>query len=66
MAFFYFFVAVYAAFIFWLGSKILHKAGFDRKWVFCLLIPIVNVFMIWAFAFSNWPNLKADVKQGIN
>ena len=64
MEMFYLLLPIFILFILWLGSKILEKAGFDKKWVFCLLIPFVNIIIIWVFAFSNWPNLKDDV--GIN
>ncbi|MCF6250361.1 MAG: hypothetical protein L3J75_03700 [Methylococcaceae bacterium] len=63
---FFFLLPFFIVFTLWLGSKILEKAGIDKKWVFCLLIPVVNIFMIWAFAFSNWPNLKDDVEQDLN
>ena len=52
-------------FILWLGSRILDKAGIPKGWVLCLLIPIVNIIMIWVFAFTHWPNLKAGVKQDL-
>ncbi len=57
---------VFVIFILWLASKILIKAGLDPMWCFCLLIPIVNIVMIWAFAFTIWPGLKDDVEQDIN
>ncbi len=63
---FFFLLPFFIVFTLWLGSKILEKAGIDKKWVFCLLIPVVNIFMIWAFAFSNWPNLKDDMEQDLN
>lgn len=66
MEIFYLLLPVFILFILWLGSKILEKAGFDKKWVFCLLVPVVNIILIWVFAFSNWPNLKDGVGQGIN
>lgn len=60
-----FLIAVFVVFVLWLGSKILDKAGLQKTWVFCLLIPVVNIIMIWVFAFSRWPNLKPDVKQDL-
>lgn len=60
-----FLIAVFVVFVLWLGSKILDKAGLHKTWVFCLLIPVVNILMIWVFAFSRWPNLKPDVKQDL-
>ncbi len=60
---FYILVAFFVVFILWLGSIILDKAGHDKIWVFCLLIPVVNIIMIWAFAFTHWPTLKDSVEQ---
>lgn len=60
---FYILVAFFVVFILWLGSIILDKAGIDKIWVFCLLIPLVNIIMLWAFAFTHWPNLKEGVEQ---
>ena len=62
----FFLLPFFIVFTLWLGSKILEKFGLDKKWFFCLLIPVVNIFMIRAFAFTNWPNLKDDVEQDIN
>jgi len=61
--FFFVLLPIFILFTLWLGSKILEKAGFDKKLVFFLLIPIINIIMIWAFAFTKWPNLKQDIKQ---
>ena len=58
-------IAAFVAFTLWLGSKILDKAGIPKAWVLCLLIPVVNIIMIWVFAFCHWPNLKEDVKQDL-
>lgn len=52
-------------FVLWLGTRILEKAGLNKVWVICLLIPILNVFMIWVFAFTYWPNLKPGIKQDL-
>jgi uncharacterized membrane protein YhaH (DUF805 family) len=45
--------------------RILRKAGFDGWWVLVLLIPVVNIIMIWIFAFTRWPTLPADIKQDL-
>ena len=55
----------FGAFILWLGAKILDKAGLPKHMTFFILIPVVNLIMIWVFAFSKWPNLKEDVKQDL-
>lgn len=53
-------VIAFTGFMLWLGSLIIEKAGFDKKWVLTLLIPFVNIIAIWALAFSKWPNVKED------
>ena len=40
-----------------LAGRILEKAGLDGRWTLILLIPVVNVVMIWLFAFCEWPLL---------
>jgi hypothetical protein len=41
---------------FWIGGNIARKAGFSRWLSLLLLVPIVNIVVIWMFAFSSWPN----------
>ena len=65
MLFFYTLVILFSLFILWLGYKILLKAGLDGWWTLALLVPVVNIIMIWVFAFCRWPNLRADVKQNL-
>ena len=47
------------AFFFWMTVRILRKAGYSGWWSLLTLIPIVNIVMIWVFAFSDWPALRA-------
>ncbi|MBS3954294.1 MAG: hypothetical protein KGZ88_15205 [Methylomicrobium sp.] len=61
----FFLLTVMVLFVLWLGTKILAKAGHHQAWVLCLLIPVVNIIMIWIFAFAHWPNLKPDIKQDL-
>jgi uncharacterized membrane protein YhaH (DUF805 family) len=39
------------------ASKILAKAGYSGWWCLLALVPILNIIMLWVFAFSSWPNL---------
>ncbi|MDD4915065.1 MAG: hypothetical protein PHW13_08540 [Methylococcales bacterium] len=50
----------FVLFCLWLGYRILEKAGLDGWWTLVLLVPVINIIMIWAFAFSRWPNVGAD------
>jgi hypothetical protein len=36
---------------------IIRKAGYNGWWILLYLVPLVNVVMLWVFAFANWPNL---------
>ena len=38
--------------------KILHKAGYSGWWAILWFIPIVNIVVIWIFAFAQWPALR--------
>ena len=39
----------------WPCMRILNRAGFTRWWSLLIFVPIVNVIMVWVFAFSEWP-----------
>lgn len=62
---FYILLPLFVIFTLWLGYRILQKAGLDGWWTLVLLLPIVNVIMIWVFAFTRWPNLPTDIKQDL-
>ena len=44
-------------------SPILNKAGFSRWWSLCFFVPIVNILMVWVFAFIEWPAEKEHNKS---
>lgn len=48
------------ALYFWMVIKILGKAGFVGWWCLILLVPIVNLIMIWVFAFIDWPRARSN------
>jgi uncharacterized membrane protein YhaH (DUF805 family) len=43
----------------WMTVRILHKAGYSGWWSLLMLIPLLNIAVIWVFAFADWPALKA-------
>ena len=63
MDIFFVLLSVFVVFTLWLGYRILEKAGFDGRWTLVLLVPVVNIIMIWIFAFSPWPKLGRNVEQ---
>ena len=36
-------------------SRAVAKAGFSSWWAVLALVPIVNVIMLWVFAYAKWP-----------
>jgi uncharacterized membrane protein YhaH (DUF805 family) len=50
----------------WPTVRILHKAGYSGWWCLLTFVPVVNLIMLYIFAFTaEWPNLvgKRDVHQ---
>jgi len=42
-------------------AKVASKAGYSGWWCLLFLVPLVNLVMLWVFAFARWPNLKEGV-----
>ena len=40
------------------GVTVVRKAGYSGWWVVAALVPLVNVVMIFTFAFADWPVLQ--------
>ena len=36
------------------------KAGYSKLWSLLFFVPIINVFIVWVFAFIKWPVEDAD------
>ena len=39
-------------------GPVVKKAGFSRWWSLLLMVPLVNLIMVWVFAFMEWPTEK--------
>jgi len=35
--------------------KIVAKAGYSGAWSLFVFVPLINLIMLWVFAFSTWP-----------
>jgi hypothetical protein len=44
--------ALFSIFVF---GNIAKKAGFTRWFGLLVLVPLVNILVIWIFAFAKWP-----------
>lgn len=42
----------------WACSLIAEKAGYPRWWGLGILLPPVNLLIVWYFAFSEWPGAQ--------
>ena len=51
-------VVVAAALVVWPYSRIFRKAGFSPWLGLLMLVPIVNIVLIFYLAFADWPALK--------
>ena len=38
---------------------VVKKAGFSRWWSLVLIVPLINLIMVWVFAFMEWPAEKS-------
>ena len=45
----------------WAAWRIAGKAGFSPAWGLTVIIPVVNLIVLWVFAFSEWPTLASPV-----
>ncbi|WP_070965804.1 hypothetical protein [Vibrio sonorensis] len=42
-------------FLIFVARPIAKKAGFPGWWIIFLAIPVLNLILIWMFAFIKWP-----------
>jgi len=40
-------------------GRILNRAGYSRWWLLTMFVPILNLIMLWVFAFADWPVSKS-------
>lgn len=40
--------------------KIVSKAGYSGAWSLLSFVPVVNLVMLWVFAFSTWPRERSN------
>jgi hypothetical protein len=50
-------ILIFAVLPLWFSALVLKKAGLSPWWALISLIPIVNVVMLWVFAYARWPAL---------
>jgi hypothetical protein len=40
-------------------GRIVNRAGYSRWWLLTLAVPLLNLIMLWVFAFADWPVASA-------
>lgn len=56
-------IAIFVLFL-WFYARIIGRAGFSPWWALITLVPIVNLVMLWIFAFGRWPVLEGPPDPG--
>lgn len=36
-------------------GRVVNRAGYSRWWLLTLVVPVLNLIMLWVFAFADWP-----------
>jgi uncharacterized membrane protein YhaH (DUF805 family) len=49
----------YVVFALWVSFRVFRKAGRNGWLSLLLLVPVVNIVVVWVFAFMRWPALDA-------
>ena len=49
----------------WAAWRVARKAGFHPTWGLVVLVPVVNLIVLWVFAFMiEWPALRSGPTTG--
>ena len=51
------FILVAVAYFAWCCARILGRAGHSRWWAVPMMVPGLNLALIWLFAYARWPRL---------
>lgn len=59
-------VLIYLGFVvlFWISVvRIAHRTGLSGCWTVLLVIPLVNIFVVWRFSKARWPAFDARISN---
>ena len=51
---------IFAALIVWPFWRVCEKAGYPGIMALLVFVPIVNIILLYWFAFANWPSLSKE------
>ena len=56
------FIILVTALVIWafvaVFGLIVNRAGYSRWWLVLMFVPVLNLIMLWVFAFADWPAAK--------
>jgi hypothetical protein len=56
------FIILVTALVIWafvaVFGRIVNRAGYSRWWLVLMIVPLLNLIMLWVFAFADWPAAK--------
>jgi drug/metabolite transporter (DMT)-like permease len=59
LSFWHLVVVVLIALLVWafvvVFGRILSRTGYSRWWLLIVFVPLLNLIMLWVFAFADWP-----------
>ena len=53
-------IAAVVAYSTYLYVRIARRVGFSPWWALAMQVPMLNLLLIWLFAFIRWPAAKRD------
>jgi hypothetical protein len=45
-------------------SRVVKKAGYSPWWALLGVIPVLNIVLLWVFAFARWPRAGGAARAG--
>jgi hypothetical protein len=46
----------------WCGGIVARRAGYARWWGLAMMIPGINIVILWRFAGADWPHLPTPAR----
>ncbi len=51
------FVLFALAYGLWCCARILGRTGHNRAWALLMIVPVINLALVWVLAYTRWPKL---------
>jgi uncharacterized membrane protein len=44
-------------------GRVVNRAGYSRWWLLTMIVPVLNLIMLWVFAFAEWPASRSRAES---